>query len=189
MARARHFHQLVALLAAPLLTLALAAPAFAAPPERFVIDEEFSFEGDTCGVATESNYSESGKGTRLLRSGDHPYYRLDYQAALEITRLSTGLTVRLAFHQLTSDTRIIDNGDGTITILLAGVFNEADYAPDGTVGLRTQGRETAVVTIDTNGTPGTEDDDVELSFDFLGFNGHDDRETTDFCDWFLDVTA
>jgi hypothetical protein len=184
-----HPRQLVALLAAPLLTLAVAAPASAAAPERFVIDGEFSFDGETCGVSTQGTYSETGEGTRHLRSGDYPYYRLDYQALLEITRVSTGLTVRLAFHQLTSDTRITDNGDGTITIFVTGIFTETDYAPDGTPGLRTQGRETAVVTIDTNGTPETEDDDVELAFDYFGFNGHDDRERTAFCDWFLDVTA
>jgi hypothetical protein len=181
--------QLVALLAAPLLSLAVAAPASAAAPDRFVIDETFSVDGDTCDVAVHFDYAESGVGTRHLRSGSYPYYRVDYQAALEITRLSTGLTVRLAFHQLSSDTRITDNGDGTITIAVSGIFTEMDYAPDGTVGLRTQGRETALITIDTNGTPETEDDDVELEFDYLGFVGHDDREHTDFCDWFLDVTA
>ena len=181
--------QLVALLSAPLLTLAVAAPATAAAPERFVVDDNFAFASDTCGVEAHNVYSELGVGTRHFRSGDYPYYRVDYQAALEITRLSTGLTVRLAFHQLTSDTRITDNGDGTITVALTGIFTEMDYAPDGTVGLRTQGRETALVTVDTNGTPETEDDDVELSFDYLGFNGHDDRERTSFCDWFLDVTA
>lgn len=184
-----HRRTLGALLAAPLLTLALAAPASATAPERFVFDEAGSFDADSCGEPGHWEVAESGKASLQYRSGAYPYYRTDYRATLEITRLSTGLTVTVVLNQITREAEITDNGDGTISVLLAGTFTETAYAPDGSAALRTQGRETGLLTLDTNGTPETGDDDVEVDFDYLGFTGHDDRETTDFCDWFLDVTA
>jgi hypothetical protein len=185
----RRTRTLAALLGAPLLVLATVPPAAAAAPDRFVIDESGSFDGEACGEDAHFAFSERGVGTIQQRSGAYPYYRVDYRSVLEVTRLATGSTVRLVSDQITRDAKITETGEDTITILLAGTFHESDYAPDGSVGLRTQGRETALLTIDTNGTPESGDDDVELDFEFLGFVGHDDRATTDFCDWFLTVTA
>lgn len=43
--------------------------------------------------------------------------------------------------------------------------------------------------IDLNGTPANLDDDEEVSSEFVSFTGRDDRQDTDFCDWYLAVTA
>jgi hypothetical protein len=172
-----------------LLVALMAAPASAAPPERFSSVESSAFDGEVCGVPTHVVDSESVTGAIHQRSGSYPYYWAKITRDAYLTRTSTGRTVHLHQDMVQRDARITDNGDGTIDILVAGTYTEFDHAPDGTVGLRTQGRETYVVTLDTQGTPTDEDDDVEIGFQYLGFTGHDDRETTDFCAWYLAVTA
>lgn len=180
---------LVQLLGSLLLVAVTAAPASATPPERFSEDEASAFDFAVCGEPTHVVQTESVTGVIHRRSGPYPYYWLRIERDAYLTRASTGRTVHLHQDMVERDARITDNGDGTIDLLAAGMFTEFDYAPDGTVGLRTQGRQTFVVTLDTRGTPTDTDDDVEVDFEFLGFTGHDDRATTDFCDWYLAVTA
>jgi hypothetical protein len=170
--------------------LAPVATATAAPPDRFTFDETDSVSFTGCGgEQTTAVIHEYGGGQIRFMPDGQAYFWVKYQGHVALTRTSTGKTVNLYADFINRDSKITDNGDGTITILSRGIINERDYAPDGTLGLRTVGQQTSVFVIDLNGTPDNFDDDVEVSADFLGFTGRDDRAQTDFCDWFLSVTG
>lgn len=179
-------------LSAAVLTLAVAplAPATAVQPDRFTFDDTTTRTFTGCGgEQTVAVVHEWGGGMIRFQPDGLAYFRVKYQGHVALTRTSTGKTVNLYADFINRDSKITDNGDGTITILARGFINERDYAPDGTLGLRTVGQDTGLFVIDLNDTPDNFDDDVEVSSEFLSFTGRDDRETTDFCDWFLGVTA
>ncbi len=175
------------LAAASLVALAPIAPAAAAAPDRFTFDDHGEFDFPVCGVASHVVSDESGRGT-IRWIGGQAYALVNWDGHVSITRESTGKSVTLDASFIDRDAKITDNGDGTITLEGHSIINETDYGPDGEVGLRTAGLQKFVTVLDLNGTPGNLDDDEELSWDLLTFSGRDDRQTTDFCDWYLGVT-
>ena len=49
------------------------------------------------------------------------------------TNVATGKSVHLTQSYRGRDQRIVDNGDGTLTVVFRVIFNETDYNPDGSV--------------------------------------------------------
>ncbi len=170
-------------------SLAPVAPAAAAAPEEFTFDNTFAVDFLNCGEAAHADVHETGTGKIRFGNNGFAYFWVKWEGHVTLTRTSTHKAVTLEASFIDRDAKITDNGDGTITIVAHSIINERDYAPDGTLGLRTVGRETAVFVIDLNGTPANFDDDEEVSSEFVSFTGRDDREDTDFCDWYLAVTA
>jgi hypothetical protein len=181
---------LCAALAAVTITAAAATPAVASPPRRIAVDESGTFSFPLCGIDTLVQYQDVG--SLMIRDRgpagvDYYLERLDRQVTN--TNVATGTSVLLTQHYIGRDQRIVDGGDGTLTITFRVTFNQTDYAPDETVAFRTAGQDTVRVVVDDNGTPGDTDDDTVLSEDFLGFTGHDGRAGTDFCEWYAAVTS
>ena len=80
------------------------------------------------------------------------------------------------------DHSVIDNGDGTLTIVFAASGVEKVYGPDGTRLFMDTGTFRAEVLIDNGGTPADPSDDKFL--DFLGViadPGRADTAGRDFC--------
>jgi hypothetical protein len=80
------------------------------------------------------------------------------------------------------DHSVIDNGDGTLTIVFAASGVEKVYGPDGTRLFMDTGTFRAEVLIDHGGTPADPSDDEFL--DFLGVianSGRADTEGRNFC--------
>ena len=105
------------------------------------------------------------------------------------TNPGTGKAVHLNARFINQDQRVVDNGDGTITLTYRGHINETDYNSDGSVAFRTQGVDTLEYVIDINGTPSDPDDDVLLNEEYLGFTGHDGRDGVEFCAWYVEQTT
>jgi hypothetical protein len=175
-----------------------AAFAFAVPttgasgvaPERFGVDntEEFDLECD--GVPAHIVGTEQGEGMIRHRGPDGmAYVTVHWEGNVWWTNPATGKSVHLEADFIDQDQRIVDNGDGTITLRYRGHFNEKDYNSDGSVAFRTQGVDTVLLVIDTNGTPSDVDDDEVVSEDYLGFTGHSGRDGVDFCAWYADQTS
>lgn len=164
--------------------------ATAVPPERFQIAESFELDLSCDGVPAHIQGTEQGSGTiRRIGPDGMAYFAVHWEGDVTWTNIDTGKSVHLHADFIQRDQRIVDNGDGTITLRYRGHINETDYNPDGSVAFRTQGVDTLVYVIDINGTPADPDDDELLSEDYLGFTGHDGREGVDFCAWFGEVTA
>jgi hypothetical protein len=172
------------------LTVLSAPGAAAAAPERFGIDEEFELDLSCDGTPAHVYGTNVGTGKIRYRGKDGmPYFTLKYEGNVWWTNPDTGRSIRLRASFNEQDQRIVDNGDGTITLRWRGHFNETDYNSDGSVAFRTQGVDTVMLVIDLNGTVSDPGDDVVLSEDYLGFTGHDGRAGVDFCEWYTEQTA
>jgi hypothetical protein len=183
-------HVLAALSAAPLLLAALTAPAQASPPQRTPIHEEEEFDFPLCGIDTHVRSVEDGTLTVRSRGPQGVVYfaeRLERDAYN--TNKATGLTVHVSQKFRPRDQRIVDNGDGTLTIHWQATFTQVDYAPDGSVAFRSAGRQTGLIVVNDGGTPSDPDDDEVITEEYSDLYGHDGREGTDFCEWYAAVTS
>jgi hypothetical protein len=181
---------IIAALAATASVAAASPPALSSAPQHIAVDESESFRFPLCGIDTLVEGTEVG--TLMIRDrgpAGIDYYLERVARQVTNTNLTTGRSVLITQDYRGRDQRIVDNGDGTLTILFRVTFNQTDYAPDGSVAFRTSGQDTVRVVVDHNGTPGSSDDDTVLSEDYLGFTGHDGRAGTDFCEWYAAVTS
>ena len=115
-----------------------------------------------------------------------PYFADRYRSTLVYTNPQTQLTYTVVRVRQSKDLRIVDNGDGTLTLTGLNTGSLWAYGPDGELLGRQNGltRETALV--DTLGTPDPSDD-VFIS------QGDPFRAglvtTTNFCDDFFSATS
>ena len=80
------------------------------------------------------------------------------------------------------DAKVVDNGDGTLSITGRWSSNNA-YSLDGTALFRDAGLGTATFLVDDNGTPSDPDDDTFLyDVDPFVFHGRADTDGRDFCE-------
>ena len=183
-------HALAALGAAPFLVAGLTAPVQAAPPERMTVAEVEEFDFPLCGIDTHVRLVEEGILTvRSRGEAGIVYFAERLQRDAYNTNLETGLTVHISQRIRPRDQRIVDNGDGTLTIHWQATLTQIDYAPDGSVGFRSAGRQTGLIVVDDGGTPSDPDDDQVISEDYSDLYGHDGREGSDFCEWYAAVTG
>ena len=81
---------------------------------------------------------------------------------------------------------MVDNSDGTLTVVVLATGNYTMYGADGTAIGRNPGQFRFELLIDHGGTPNDPEDDVELGFQVL-------KESTgrsdDFCAVALDALA
>ncbi len=183
-------HALAALGAAPFLVIGLTTPVQAAPPERMVIEEVEEFDFPLCGIDTHVRLVEQGILTVRSRGPQGIVYfaeRLERDAYN--TNAETGLTVHISQRSRPRDQRIVDNGDGTLTIHWQATSTQTDYAPDGSVAFRSAGRQTGLIVVDDGGTPADPGDVQVISEEYSDLYGHDGREGTDFCEWYAGVTG
>ena len=181
---------LAALGAVPFLVLGLTTPVQSAPPERIAIDEVEELDIPLCGIDTHVRLVEQGTLTVRSRGPSGIAYfaeRLERDAYN--TNVETGLTVHVSQRFRPRDQRIVDNGDGTLTIHWQATFTQSDHAPDGSVAFRTAGRQTGIIVVDDGGTPSDPDDDEVISEEYSDLYGHDGREGADFCEWYAAVTG
>jgi hypothetical protein len=166
-------------LAASLLAL---SPASAAPPHRETIHEEYGDHlTDFCGVAgldvDLSGVFDSRLKILTKRSG------LDYFAehitnVQYLTGTDSGVTVHSVTAFIAKDLKVVDNGDGTLTITQLLTGPSTLYGPNGKAIARDPGQVRFRLVIDTNGTPADPEDDVEVSFEQVkGSTGR----TDDYC--------
>ena len=172
---------ILAVLAGCATTLCLAAPANAAPPTRFVVDDPFSNTiTDYCGVngltAVDSGTFHSDGKIRTSRTGLDVF--LEHITVDETVTGPTGRSVRIHTAFIQKDLKIRDNGDGTITIVQLLTGPSSVYGPDGKAIARDPGQVRFRIVISDNGTPDNPDDDFDVSFDVIkGSTGRSD----DFC--------
>ncbi len=182
--------RIMTIAAAAALALFPMTAASAVAPERFAVDESFAFDLMCDGTPAHVEGTSVGSGMiRRIGPDGMAYFTVRFEGNVWWTNPATGKAVHLRANFIERDQRIVDNGDGTITLRYRGHINETDYLPDGSVAFRTHGVDTLVLVIDINGTPANPDDDEVLSENFLGFVGHNSRAGVDFCTWYAESTA
>jgi hypothetical protein len=125
-----------------LLAVALAAaPAAATPLERERWADHYSGPHQGCGFTDVHHEREMSGWWKLnaARSEDTPYYMEVVKGKSSFTSLVTGRTVTYETNRMTRDMEIIDNGDGTITLIVAWSGRRIIRGPGNEVLSRTAG--------------------------------------------------
>jgi hypothetical protein len=164
-------------------------PATAEAPHGFVDDPPAELlPADFCGdVVTfpvvQDHYSSGTE--HITTHGDSPlYFQEHFRDVDTFTNTLNNKTFTVVNIGNGKDLKIVDNGDGTITITFKVVFRQLVYAPEGTLLFRTAGQFRTRETIDTNGTltDPSDDEPVDGTFSIVkDFVGHDDTAGRDFC--------
>jgi hypothetical protein len=81
-----------------------------------------------------------------------------------VTNLANGNTLTEKGRVLTKDLKVVDNGDGTLTITVLATGPFTLYGPDGKAIARDPGQIRFALLIDHGGTPTDPSDDTELAF-------------------------
>jgi hypothetical protein len=116
------------------------------------------------------------------RGPDGLVYAADHLRFVTVrTNLANGKTLTTEGHYNTTDQKVIDNGDGTLTIRSAITGSDHSYDTAGSFVHRIAGQGVFEALFDHHGTPTDRSDDEFL--EFLGFTklvGHD-SDSRDFC--------
>jgi hypothetical protein len=125
---------------------------------------------------------EAGK-SRLLR------YTQSHHGGSTITNLATGRAFSFTWNYLNQDVQIVDNGDGTITILAQIPGPELIYGPDGQLLYTNGGTFRLQTVLDDGGTPNDPSDDTVLSEEVVSSNGGKPQGEFHLCDSFRTLTG
>lgn len=167
-------------------TVLASAPATAKPIDKGHFHDVFTGDPYDCeGTAAQDSGDVSGNFVFNQRgSSAFPYYRESVHGTVVTTNLETGGTYTNVFNANTRDHKIVDNGDGTITITSFASGSNRYYDADGNFVLKDPGQVEFAVDINYNGTPGDPSDDIEVPDSFRivrGSTGNSDFSDRDFC--------
>jgi hypothetical protein len=121
-----------------------------------------------------------------------PYYRESAHGTVVTTNLNTGGTFTQVFSNNSRDHKIVNNGDGTITITVFASGGLRAYDQNGKLVLRDPGQIRFAFDVDFNGTPGNPDDDefIDGSFRLVREStGRNDTQGRDFCADLVEFTT
>jgi len=172
---------------------ALAGPATAAPIDsgHFPDTETETFDCD--GTPAERVTVVDVKFTFNQRGGKNvfPYYRESVEGTDVFTNLDNGGTYSDHFTANSRDHKIVDNGDGTITIFGQGSGADTWRDTNGKVVLTDNGNIRYAFDIDYHGTPGDPSDDTEVpdSFRIIRDSTGTNIIDRDFCDDLREFTS
>jgi hypothetical protein len=178
-----HMNKLVAMIVflATSAVLADAASADRSFHERFQVEDSFEFE-NLCGVdglhvleewVTDVRVTEVRRGRDAV-----PYHAEHFTERAVFTNLDNGQSVTAVRRSTVKDLKVIDNGNGTLTILLMGTGTETIFGADGKAIFRNPGQSRLELLFDHGGTPTDLSDDVFISGEVVkASTGRND----DFC--------
>lgn len=161
------------------LVVAGASPAGAAVVERYSLDySDAGFADDFCGSGLQPayTYDQTGSGAVKTRGDDSLYW---FHEKLTVVRTFTydGMTVTdIQPNTVVKDHKIVDNGDGTLSITVLYAGGARLVGSDGKLLAKNDGQIRMLLTIDI------EEDEVISEELIFGSTGTND----DFCEAILD---
>jgi hypothetical protein len=179
------FPRMLAVALAGATSMALAGPAGAQPLDRGTFHEEFTgVADDFCdvpGLTVQIDQVVDGREVVVAHGPDGlPYFTGSVRLSNTYTNVDNGNRITAVEQTMTKDQRVIDNGDGTLTILVMATGNFVLYGQHGKAIARNPGQLRYELLIDNAGTP---DDPFDDEFvDFLGFVKESTGRNDDFCD-------
>jgi len=156
----------------------------AAPPDHGEFHDEFSFTvTDFCemsgltvhiGGAVDGGFLVKPQGhDGLIHFMDHLH------VSRVLTNVDTGDSISDDERTVVKDLKVVDNGDGTLTITVLATGNFVLYDADGKAIARNPGQSRFQFIVDHGGTPADPSDDVEL--EDLGLIKGSTGRSDDFC--------
>jgi hypothetical protein len=167
-------------------TMLASTPATAAPIDKgHFHDVSTSDVYDCDGTPAQDHSDVSGNFVFNQRgSSPFPYFLNTARGTVVTTNLATGGTFTNVFAVSYRDHKIVDNGDGTITITIIGTGGSRFYDADGNFVLKDPGQLRFAVDFNLNGTPGDPSDDFEVPGSFRvvrSSTGNSDFSDRNFC--------
>lgn len=167
-------------------TLLVSTSATAKPIDKGHFHDVFTSDVYNCdGTLAQDSVDVSGNFVFNQRgSSPFPYYRESVHGTVVTTNLETGGTYTNVFTSNSRDHKIVDNGDGTITITSFGSGGSRFYDANGKLVLKDPGQVEVAFDIDYNGTPGDPSDDIDVPGSFRivrASTGNSDLSDRDFC--------
>ena len=169
----------------------LAGTVGAAPLEKGHFHDVGSEPQTLCGLDVRHDFDVSGS-YRLVPGGNDGLARFgdNVHGTESWTNLDTLKTYSHKFAFSDRDTKVTDNGDGTLTIESQAMGSDTWYGPDGSVLFRDPGQTRFTIVVDHGGTPGDPSDDELLSFEIRrDSTGRNDTQERDFCEDLNTFTA
>ena len=171
----------------------VAPSAGAAPPDRDRYHDVFSDTFDGC-PGMDATIDVDIVGSYVLGNrGQGGFARLTEHrhGTVVYTNLATGGTFTEVFRVNSNDLRVVDNGDGTLTITVLATGSDKYYDRSGKLVLANPGQVRFQLLVDHAGTPTDPSDDVFLADLGLikGSTGRNDTDGRDFCADFAVFTA
>jgi hypothetical protein len=184
----RHAHSLrlgtiLAVSAAIALVLGTAASAGLIFQDTFHDEGTFVLEDfcDVPGLTIDGAFTVDGRVQATPHGPSGLAYFIEHlRSTTVLTNPETGLSTTEVVTVLQKDQRVIDNGDGTLTILELGTGNDVVYGPAGKAIARNPGQIRFELLIDDSGTPTDPSDDVFLAD--LGTVKDSTGRNDDFCE-------
>ena len=192
----QHPRRFVALALASAATLAVALPASADPTvdlpgtyiehwedsiEQVFEDGDPEFCGDL-GFDVVNHIEASGTFVGTVHGDGLWYFGSRFHGTETITNPETGHVFRRDFNGTDRDQKIVDNGDGTLTIQVQ-VTGPNRYYLDGKKLFIDTGMLRFSLLVDNGGTPGDPSDDGEAEFLGIDFiSGLRQTDGRDFCE-------
>jgi hypothetical protein len=192
-------HAFIPIAAATVLIVTAPTAAQAGPPEVQVhysdvydvlLPDAADPTGSFCGGLTNVPLHVEIDGYFSIK--DHgpnapaPYFADRFRSTLVYTNPQTGLTYTVVRVRQSKDLRIVDNGDGTLTLTGLNTGSLFAYGPDGELLGRQNGLARETFLVDTLGTPDPNDDVLTPQGDPFTAGL---VTTSDFCDDFLSATS
>jgi hypothetical protein len=170
------------------------APATAKPIDKGHFHDVFTSDVYDCnGTPAQDAVNVRGNFVFNQRgSSPFPYYRESVRGTVVTTNLENDGTYTNVFTSNSRDHKIVNNGDGTITITVFASGGSRFYDTNGKLVLRDPGTVRFAFDIDYNGTPGNPDDDVEVPDSFRlvrPSTGNSDLSQRDFCADLVEFTS
>jgi len=189
---------LVPVAAAALMALS-ASTAQAAPPEvqqhysdvyDVLLPSPSDPNGSFCGGLTDVPLHVEINGYFSIKShgpnAPAPYFADRFRSTMTYTNPETELTYTVVRVRNSKDLRIIDNGDGTLTLIGLSSGSLWAYGPNGELMGRQNGLNQETFLVDTQGTPDPNDDVFTQQGDSFIAGLY---TTKDFCQDFLSATS
>jgi hypothetical protein len=168
-----------------------AAPAVAAPLDKGHFHDVFTDQFDCEGTPTQIDGDVSGNFVFVKHGPGLAYYRESVRGTQVYTNLDNGGTFTEVFTVHSMDLKVVDNGDGTLTITSLQTGGYRLYDTNGKLVLLDPGQIRSEALIGDNGTPDDPFDDVFLEDHGIvfGSTGRNDTQGRDFCDDLREFTA
>ena len=154
----------------------------AAPPIHETFHDEFTDVDDNfCDEGLNVQIDTVVDGRALVRTRGPEalvYFTEHLRVTNTFTNLDNDATIHAVDRVVFKDLKVIDNGDGTLTVVVLGTGNATLYGADGKAIARNPGQIRFELLIDHGGTPADPEDDVELDFQLIK---ESTGRTDDFC--------
>jgi len=173
-------------------TISATATATAQPLDKGRFNDVFTEDFDCSGTPTQIHGDARVNFNIIQRGPGEVFFRQSVHGSNVFTNLNTGGTFTVLFSSTNRDAKVVDNGDGTLTVVTQGTLSNRWYDTNGNFVLHDSGQVRFQFLLDEMGTPDDPFDDEEIDGSFQvirDVTGRFDTADRDFCSDLVQFTS